>query len=371
MTTQDPTPTRLVEYINTIFETSHGHQRKALVDFVFALISIKSCCQASLARFFLNFESASRRLTRFLHNPRLEVDALARQAARLLISQLPLLGTIRISIDWTIEDKQHLLVASLCLGSRAIPLYWRAYKESELKNQRSELERDCLRILITEVLESVARNRLLLTADRGFADVELMDLLNKLRVGFVIRTKGNIKVCYNRKWCKLNTIRLARNQRRRSLGRLLYCQSAPRRVYVTQSRKRDRKGKWGVWYLVSNRALSAEQTTREYARRFSCEEGFRDAKRVLGFAEARIACIKAWARMFVLVVVAMLVLYGIGCYWLGERAALRKQLRKVMSRRKARSELSLIRALAELIKKDRSCWEGLNHRVKLNLQAVL
>jgi Transposase DDE domain len=371
MTTQNSTPTRLVEYINSIFDNAHGHQRNALVDFVLALISTRSCCQASLARFFDNFEAACKRLSRFLHNPRLDVDCMSRQTARVIVSQLPLLGTIRLSIDWTIEATQHLLVASLCIGSRAIPVYWRAYKQDSLRGRRSSYERDFVRALISEVLHPIARSRLLITADRAFADVELMDLLNKERVCFVIRTKGNIKVYFNRGWRKLKEIRLTRNQRRRSLGRLRYCQSNPRRLFVTQSRKRDRKGKWGVWHLLSNRNMSATQSTQEYARRFSCEEGFRDAKRLLGFAEARINCIEAWARMFTLVAVAMLLLYGIGCYLLGNRAALSKQLRKVMSRRKQRAELSLMRALAELIRKDRSCWDVLDHKLKLNLLAVL
>lgn len=371
MKTQDPTPTRLVEYINLIFDDAHGHQRQAICDFVLALLSVRSCCQAALARFFDNFEAASRRLTRFVHNPRLSVDYLARQTARVIISQLPLIGTLRISIDWTIEDTQHLLVASLCIGRRAIPIYWRAYKESDLKDRRSELERDFTRTLITEVLAPVARSRLLVTADRGFADVELMNLLDKLRVGFVLRTKGNIKVCFNKKWIKLKELRLPRNLRRRALGRLNYCESNPMRVYVTQSRKRDKKGKWGIWQLVSNRPMSAEETSREYARRFSCEEGFRDAKRELGFAEARIKSIEGWARMFAVVVVAMLVLYGIGSYLLGERERLRKELRKVMSRRRDRKELSLFRAVIELIAKDGSLFDFLDHRLKLHLMAVL
>ena len=117
--------------------------------------------------------------------------------------------------------------------------------------------------------------------------------------------------------------------------------------------------------------MRAEQTTSEYGRRFSCEEGFRDGKRVLGFAEARIGCIKAWARMFLIVAVAMLVLFGIGSYLIGKRKAFRKQLRRVMSRRRERAELSLIRAVVELMRKDRSCWDVLDHTSKLNLAAYL
>jgi hypothetical protein len=354
-----------------IFDNAHGHQRNAICDFVLALLSTKSCCQATLARFFDNFEAASRRLTRFLHNPRLEVAALASQTARVLVAQLPLEGSIRLSIDWTIEDQQHLLVASLCIGSRALPLYWQAYEQAALKHQRSGYERDFVRLLIGDLLTTVARSRLLMTADRAFADVDLMDLLNELRVGFVIRTKGNIKVYYQQQWQKLNQLRMPRNLRRRSLGRLRYCQRDPRRLYVTQSRKRDRSGKWGVWYLVSNRQMTAEQTSNEYGRRFSCEEGFRDAKRLLGFAEARIANLQAWGRMFLLVVLAMMALYGLGSYWLRNQPAFEQQMRKVRSRRRARSECSLIRIVAELIVKDQSGWDGFDPTAKLDLMPVL
>jgi len=368
---QYPTPTRLVEYINLIFDNAHGHQRHAICDFVLALLTTKSCCQAAIARGFDNFEAASRRLTRFLHNSRLEVTQLAGQTARVLVTQLPLVGTIRLSLDWTIEGTQHLLVASLCIGSRALPLYWQAYEQAKLKHQRSQYERDFVRQLFTEVLAGIARRRLLLTADRAFADVHLMDLLDALRVGFVIRAKANIKVYANQQWQKLHQLRLPRNQRRRSLGRLRYCQRDERRLYVTQSRKRDRKGRWGIWHLVSNRRMTAEQTTYEYARRFSCEEGFRDAKRLLGFAEARIACVQAWSRMFLLVALAMLVLYGLGSYWLRHKPAFEQQMRKVRSRRRRRSECSLIRVVAELIVKDQSCWDLLDPTAELNLMVVL
>ena len=131
--TQSSCPTRLREYINAILPDAHGHQQKALFDFVTALIAVQSCCQAKLARFFGNQEAALKRLARFLRNERLAVEALALSTARALVAQLPLTGPVRLAIDWTIEDEQHLLVASLMVGRRALPLFWRAYQESELK----------------------------------------------------------------------------------------------------------------------------------------------------------------------------------------------------------------------------------------------
>lgn len=139
---QSSLPTRLVEYINALLPDAHGHQIKATIDFVLAIISVQSCCQAALARFFDNTEAAKKRLSRLLHNGRLDPHGLAMSHARMIAAQLPVVGPVRISIDWTIEDTQHLLVASLSVGRRAIPIYWCAYKEAELKDHRSAFERE-------------------------------------------------------------------------------------------------------------------------------------------------------------------------------------------------------------------------------------
>ena len=65
---QNSLATRLGEYISLILPDAHGHQQKAICDFVFALLSVRTCCQAELARFFENFEAASKRLFRLLHD---------------------------------------------------------------------------------------------------------------------------------------------------------------------------------------------------------------------------------------------------------------------------------------------------------------
>jgi hypothetical protein len=369
--TQSSCPTRLREYINAMLPDAHGHQRKAIFDFVTALVAVQSCCQAELARFFGNQEAALKRLARFLRNERLDVQQLALSTARTIVSQLPLVGPVRLAIDWTIEGEQHLLVASLMVGRRAVPLFWRAYRESELKDRRSGYEREFVSTLVREVLIDVSPRRQIITADRAFSDVEMFDLLNDLGVSFVIRSKGSVKVLLDGRWRKLHTLRLHGNRRRRSLGRLFYCESDPRRQYVAQARARDREGRWGIWQLVSKRPLSPLVMLREYARRFGCEEGFRDAKWMLGFSEARISCLKAWARMFTLVALTLVVLVGVGCGLLADQHRLRQQLRRITSRRRARAELSLVRAVAELLKSETSLWELLDHEAKLNLEACL
>ncbi len=367
---QSSLTTRLGEYISLVLPDAHGHQQKALSDFVLALIAAQSCCQATLARFFDNFEAASRRLTRLLHNSRLSPDASARSHARALCARLPARGAVRLSLDWTTEGTQHLLVASLRVGGRALPLYWRSYHDTELKARMSFYEREFVRVLFDELLVGVARRRFILTADRWFADVDLLDLLEEMGVSYVIRTKSNYKVRVEQRWRRLDSLGWRGNQRRRAWGRVWYTETDPRRVYLAQTRARDAKGRWGVWHLLSNRNLSAVRMSQEYARRFTCEEGFRDGKRLLGFAEARIKCIKAWTRMFLLVAVALSVLTQMGCALL-EDAAREELLRRVRSRRRARSELSMVRSIVELLAQDESLWRLLNHQQRLNLEAGL
>lgn len=367
---KDALPTRLGEYISRVLPDAHGHQRKAVADFVRALASVQTCRQADLARFFDNFEAASKRLSRLLHNARLDAEGLARAHARALCAQLPAAGAVRLSLDWTSEGPRHLLIASLRVGGRAVPLYWRAYHDSELKERMSRYEREFVRQLFDDLLRGGAPRRFVLTADRWFADVDLLDLLDGLGVSYVIRTKSSYKVRVEGRWRKLGSLGWRGNQRRRAWGRVWYCEGDPRRVYLVQARARAAKGKWGVWHLLSNRPLSAVGASREYARRFTCEEGFRDGKRLLGFAEARVKCIKAWARMFLLVALALLVLTRMGCALLerGDREGL---LRRVRSRRRARSELSLVRSVVELLTQDAGLWQLLNHQQRLNLEAGL
>jgi hypothetical protein len=295
---------------------------------------------------------------------------LGRAHARALCAQLPRVGVIRLSLDWTTEESQHLLVASVRIGGRAVPVYWRAYHDSELTERMTGYELEFVRHLFNEVLAEVARRRLVLTADRWFADVDLLDLLDELGISYVIRTKSNYKVRVDGRWRRLDALRWRGNQRRRVWGRVWYAETDPCRVFLGQARTRDAKGHCEVWHLLSNRNLSAVGMSREYARRFTCEEGFRDSKRLLGFAEARIACIEAWARMFTLVAVALLMLTRMGCALL-ERADRAGLLRRVRSRRRAPSELSLVRSVVELLTQDESLWQLLAHHCRLNLEAGL
>jgi DDE family transposase len=372
MTHQDSETTRLAQYIANVLPWAHGHQLKGITTFVGAIIEKQTGNQAELARGLGNQEAATKRLSRLLHNDRLAPHRLADAVLEQALRQLPPTGKVRLALDWTIEGSQHLLVVSLVTGGRAVPLYWRAYDATVLKGRMRRYEQAVIRRAVRRVQGAIGRRRLIVTADRGFADVALVDVLTELGVEFIIRVKGSTKVCVQGQWRHLHTLHFVGNTRYRNLGHVAYCESAPHPLWVTLSRAWDAKGQWELWYLISNRPHRAKAAATEYGRRFGCEQGFRDAKWELGFAQARIQQIKAWSRLFALFALALLVVVSLGVKLLvrGGPGAV-ALLRRVASRRRGRWELSVVSAMVRLLQADKRLFGHLSSRIKLDLEASL
>jgi hypothetical protein len=372
MTTNDSPTTRLTEYIKEVLPWAHGHQLKALTTFVAAIIDKQTGTQAALARSCGNQEAAVKRLARLIHNERLQPHALAEAVLTQALRQLPRCGKVRLAIDWTIEEPQHLLVVSLVTGGRAVPVYWRAYDAAVLKGRMRRYEVAVIRRVLTRVRRAVGRRRLRVTADRWFADVALCELLEAFETIYIIRVKSSTKVYVDGGWQQLQTLSFVGNARGRSLGRVPYCASSPHRLWVSLARARNEAGVWEVWYLLSNGVRRAAAMAQEYSRRFGCEQGFRDAKRRLGFAEARVQQISAWSRYFALFAIALLALATLGAKLLVVGGAgARALLRRVCSRRRGRCELSVVNAIISLLGQDRSLYRHLSGRTKLSLEGRL
>jgi len=187
-----------------------------------------------LARYFGHQEAAVKRLSRLLHNERLDPRLLADAVLLQALHQLPTYGKVRLAIDWTIEADQHLLVVSLVVGRRAVPIYWRAYDTSVLKGRMKRYELAVIRRAVGCVAQAVGKRRVMVTADRGFADVALFDLLSQLGVTFIIRVKAGTNVSFQGKWCKLGKLGFRGNEHHRSFGALVYCESCPQRLWVSR-----------------------------------------------------------------------------------------------------------------------------------------
>src|SRR5918912_130916 len=107
MRSQDSATTRLDDYIVEMLPWAHGHQRKAIRDFVQAIIDQQTGCQAQLARRFGNQEAATKRLSRLLHNERLEPRYLAEAVLLQVLVQLSAHGPVRLPLHWTVEGDHH------------------------------------------------------------------------------------------------------------------------------------------------------------------------------------------------------------------------------------------------------------------------
>jgi hypothetical protein len=365
--------TRITDYIKEMLPWAHSHQIKAITTFVAAILDQQTGNQAQLARTQGNQEAACKRLSRLLHNPRLAPKALAEAVCQQALRHLPKQGVVRCTIDWTSEGDQHLCVVSLVIGQRAVPVYWRAYRQSVLKGRMKRYERAVVKRAFQLIMRVVAPRRLRVTADRGFADADLFALLHELRLRFVIRVRGSTKVHWGGQWQKLNHLKFVGHSKHRTLGWVDYCESAPYHAWLTMSRARNRHGQWQTWFLLSNYVACATTHATEYGQRFRCEEGFRDAKWYLGFAQARITCVRAWSRLFALFAGALLLLTTLGTFVFlqGPRHLARQQLRRVASRRKGRCELSLITATLALLQQDWTWLLCVLPNTKFNLERTL
>jgi hypothetical protein len=108
--------------------------------------------------------------------------------------QVPRSGKVRLTIDWTSEDDQHLLVISLVVGRRALPLFWLAYSQNVLKGRMKRYELAVVKSAFKLIFQYVKPKRIRLKADRGFPDDNLFALLDELKINFIIRVKGSVKV---------------------------------------------------------------------------------------------------------------------------------------------------------------------------------
>ena len=361
-------PTSLSDYIKEIVGNLHGHQIKGIADFVFAIIEQRTAVQASLAEVFGNPEAAGKRIARLLQNSRISSKKLSEMVFKQTLKQLSKVGKIRLAFDWTIEDKQYLLVISLVRNGRAIPIFWRGYEEHRLQGKMKLIERAMLKRVLKKLKEKIGKRRIILTADRGFACVKTFRLLKREKIAFVIRVKCNTLIWLKGGWKSLKSIELKADGEKRKIGQARYCKSDEEILEMTISCVNATDEAGDRWYLVSNMKWNAEKMTDEYRRRFWCEEGFRDVKWALGFAKARIKEISAWTRMFGLHAIAMLVLASVESeVLLKNKKKGKEKMREVASRRKGGWNISLLRATIKLLRRDKSLYNCLNPFVKLNL----
>lgn len=216
--------------------------------------------------------SKERQISRWLHNPKIKPAEVYRDLATAAL--VPWAGQSAVlALDSSMLWEKYVIVrVSLIYRGRALPLAWKILEQGSASVSFANYE---------SVLKEV--NRLLpqscetvLLADRGFVDVDLMQLVVRLGWHFTIRAKSSLWVYRAFKSrCKMNTLLPPKGQ-----VRLIHTVQVTERrfgpVHLVLAHVRTQHGH-EQWMLISDRPTSRD-TLDEYGLRFDIEENFLDDK---------------------------------------------------------------------------------------------
>jgi hypothetical protein len=293
----------------------------------------------------LKTKHAVKQVDRLLSNPGIDVDALLPHWVRHVIGQRP---AITVAMDWTefaADGQATLMLSLLCRHGRATPLFWLSVETATLKDRRNGYEYQAL-VRLAEALP--VGIKVCLVADRGFGDRKLYRLLTEeLKFDFAIRFRGNITVTAADSEARHAADWVGKGGRARILrGATVTADAYPVPTVVCVQAK-DMKE---PWCLASSTDLPPADLIKLYARRWSIECGFRDAKDPrfgMGMGEIHLSSPARRDRLWLIAAfsIALLTLLGAA----GEELGYDRMLRTSTTKRRTHSLLRQGIMLYELI----------------------
>ena len=217
------------------------------------------------------------------------------------------------AIDWTdFDDDDQATIAIYLITShgRATPLVWKTVLKSKMEGWRNAHEDRAIEQLLAVLPDDV---KVTLLADRGFGDQKLYTLLEAGNVDFIIRFRGVITVTDDKGECRPADEWVPPNGRARmvSPARLTHDRTAVPAVVCVKA-----AGMQDPWCLATSRSdLPASQIVKLYAKRFTIEEAFRDAKDIrfgLGLSSTHVSDPARRDRLLLLAALAMALLTLLG-----------------------------------------------------------
>jgi hypothetical protein len=226
----------------------------------------------TLARWLkTRLDSAVNRFYRLLRNTRVDYLELATRWARLLARGKD--RSLLIAVDWTEwHHDLRMLMAAVVTGKRGIPLFAQAFDKLPQRSQNSR-ENTFLRLLAESI--RCAGAKAIILCDRGFRRVSWVQLLQQLRLGFVVRLMDDVHVQLE----PGDNVALA--DVLLTQGRVLDLGVVPLR---SDGKVQVRVvGYWAPgahepWWLATSETGSASEVLKLYDRRMTVEEQFRDTK---------------------------------------------------------------------------------------------
>jgi hypothetical protein len=350
-------PLRRYPVLSSLLRPFRRSQQKTCAAVVAAL------CQAAQASSFaiagqlscltdVQLGSALTRLYRFLRNPRFDNWLLTEQMLRLMA---PPTGSLLLALDWTQwQDRFSVLCASVCTGTRSVPVAVSACHKPQLARSQNLWEETFLR-LVVDRLRAASVSAVWL-CDRGFHRVAWLGRLAEFEQQFVVRLTRDVTVHLPGGACLLKSLALEPGERR-DYGWVWVRSDRWVRVRLI--------GVWAlgakeVWWLATNLENAVSKVASYYDRRMGIEEQFRDAKGVrfgLKLKWTQFTKAEYVERMYLLVGVALLLWTSVG------KAVEESEPKVRLASRTKGARLSLARIGSYY-------WQQMNKRLKITAAFV-
>jgi Transposase DDE domain len=322
--------------VGSIFENVHAQRLDALANYSAATmralrVTIHAIGAAYAETAEIKPKHGIKQLDRFLSNPNFNVEALRPLWAKFVLGSRK---RVHLALDWTeFDDDDHATLAAYVLTShgRATPLAWKTVKKSQLKGKRTAIEHAFVEALHEDIAKEI---EIVLTADRGFGDQKLYELLDSLGWDYVIRFRGGILVEHEGQ-SKPASEWLSPTGRARKLSGARVTQDRAQVGAVVVVHAKNMKE---PWCLATSQDERASTTVKTYGRRFRIEETFRDQKDLrfgLGLRATHIRSAARRDRLLMLIALAHGLLTLLGAA--SERAGMDAYLRANTVKRRTHS----------------------------------
>lgn len=247
----------------------------------------------------LNVKHAIKQVDRLLSNDGFDVWEIFSKWVPSLIGPRK---EILVALDWTdfdADDHSTLMLQLITDHGRSTPLCWTTVQKSKLKGWRN-IHEDTLLEQFAKIVPTGVKVTIL--ADRGFGDVGLYEWLTKLGFSYVIRFRGKVEV----EDAETGEVRMAAdwvpsNGRIRVLPGALVTAKRIKVGAVVCVKARKMKEPWCL--ATSEADLAGPMVVKQYGRRFTIEERFRESKDLrfgFGLSSVHIASIERRDRLLLL-----------------------------------------------------------------------
>ena len=216
-------------------------------------------------------QSTQKRFSRWVNNPRINPAKLYSPLVKAVFAnwQDP---EIYLTFDTSMLWDEYCLIR-ICVVhlGRAIPIGWRV-----LKHQSSSVKLDTYKDLLKRVSKLLPTNpKVVLLADRGFADAQLVRYVRELGWHCRIRIKGNFLLHHPRHgWIRVSKFPMSLGTAQLIHNVIIHKHNSLTDVHLALGWEETSGEKW---YILSTEPTTL-QTFREYGLRFTIEENFKDDK---------------------------------------------------------------------------------------------